>query len=122
MEDLGPPSSYLAVPEGVPVYSSDGRRVGELGHVLADEEADIFDGIVIGASGLPGGWRFADAPQVGRFYEQGVELALTYEEAERLLPEPSENPAAMSVDPDDVAESELTRKLRSAWDRVSGRY
>ncbi|MDQ3647839.1 MAG: hypothetical protein M3433_04535 [Actinomycetota bacterium] len=122
MADLGAPSSYLAVPEGVSVFSSDGRRVGELGHVLADEEADIFDGIVIGTSGLPGGWRFADAPHVGRFYEGGVELTLTYEEAERLLPEPSENPATMSVDPDDTAESELTRKLRNAWDRISGRY
>ena len=55
------------------------------------------------------------------FFENGVELDLTYEEAEQL-PEPSENPAAMSADPDDTAESELTRKLRNAWDRISGRY
>jgi len=122
MAELGAPSSYLAVPEGVPVYSSDGRAIGELGHVLADEESDIFDGIVIGTSGSPGGWRFADAPQVDNFYEHGVQLTLTYEEAERLLPEPSENPAAMETSPDDVAESELTRKLRNAWDRISGRY
>jgi len=121
MDALGPPSSYLAATEGVPVYSSDGRAIGELGHVLADKESDIFDGIVIGTSG-PGGWRFADAAQVDNFYENGVQLTLIYEEAERVLPEPGENPAAMETKPDDVAGSELDRKLRNAWDRISGRY
>ncbi len=86
--------------------------------MLADEEADIFDGLVIDramgtASPTPPRWQ--------GFFENGVELTLTYEEAEQL-PEPSENPAAMGADPDDVTESELTRKLRSAWDRISGRY
>jgi len=119
MAELGAPSSYLAVPEGAPVYGSDGRRIGELAHVLADEESDIFDGIVIGTGG---GFRFADAPYVENFYERGVELTLTYAEAERELPEPSENPATMSADPADAGESELTRKLRNAWDRISGRY
>lgn len=122
MDDLGAPSSYLAATEGVPVYSGDGHAIGELGHVLADKESDIFDGIVIGTSGLPGGWRFADAAQVDNFYENGVQLTLTYEEAERVLPEPGQNPAAMETKPDDVAGSELDRKLRNAWDRISGRY
>ena len=49
MADLGPPTSYLAVAEGVPVYAPTARRFGELKHVLADEEADIFDGLVIEA-------------------------------------------------------------------------
>jgi hypothetical protein len=115
--DLGAPTSYLAVPEGVPVICSDGREFGELKHVLADEEADIFDGLVVDADRH----RFVDAPQVQGFFENGVELTLTYEEAEQL-PEPSENPAAMGADPADAAEGELTRKLRSAWDRISGRY
>jgi hypothetical protein len=103
----------------MPVYASEGRRVGELAHVLADEEKDIFDGIVIATVDI--GNRFADAPQVAGFYERGVELGVPFEEAERL-PEPSANPAAMSADPDDAAEGELTRKLRNAWDRISGRY
>jgi hypothetical protein len=115
--DLGGPTSYLAVAEGVPVYSREGRRFGELKVVVADEEADIFDGVVIDADRH----RFADAAHVEGFFENGVELTLTYEEAEQL-PEPSENPAAMSADPDDTAEDELTRKLRKAWDRISGRY
>jgi hypothetical protein len=115
--DLGAPSSYLAVAEGVPVYCSDGRRFGNLKHVLADEESDIFDGLVIEADRH----HFADAPQVHGFFENGVELTLTYEEAEQL-PEPSENPAAMGADPADATEGDLTRKLRRAWERISGRY
>jgi hypothetical protein len=117
--DLGEPGSYLTAREGLPVYASDGRQVGELAHVLADEEKDIFDGIVIATADI--GNRFADAPQVANFYERGVELGIPFEQAERL-PEPSENPAAMEADPSDTAEGELTRKLRNAWDRISGRY
>ena len=37
------------------------------------------------------------------------------------LPPPSANPAEMTADPDEP-EGELTRKLRRAWDRLSGRY
>ena len=119
MADLGAPTSYLTAREGVPVYASEGRQVGALAHVLADEEKDIFDGIVIATVDI--GHRFADAPQVAGFYERGVQLGVPFEEAERL-PEPSENPATMSADPADTADSELTRKLRNAWDRISGRY
>ena len=64
MDDLGAPSSYLALAEGTPVYSSDRRPLGEVEHVLADTDADIFDGIVIDRSVLPGGQRFVDASQV----------------------------------------------------------
>ena len=45
------------------------------------------------------GYRFADAPLVADFYERGVELTLSFEEVETQLPEPSENPAAMSATP-----------------------
>ena len=42
--------------------------------------------------------------------------------AVRELPEPSANPAAVEVNPADAEESELTAKLRRAWDYLSGRY
>jgi hypothetical protein len=64
MDDLGAPSSYLAIEPGVKVFSRDGDELGEVQYVLADPEADLFDGIVVDTSGLPGGLRFADAPQV----------------------------------------------------------
>ena len=121
MEDLGAPSSYLALETGTPVYSSDGREVGRVEHVLADADADIFDGIVLDTSVLPGGHRFVDAPQVGEIHERGVVLGVDASAAESL-PEPSENPGVMDVNPADADESELERKLRSAWDRITGNY
>ena len=122
-EDLGAPSSYLTLAEGTPVYSSDGEKLGEIEHVLADTDADIFDGIVLDTSVLPGGHRFVDADQVEEVFERGVLLKTDSQEAEKL-PEPSENPAALEVTADDVAEGgedELKRKLRRAWDLISGK-
>jgi uncharacterized protein YrrD len=119
--DLGAPGSYMTLRLGVPVYSSDGQELGEVEHVLAEPEKDIFDGIVIDTSVLPGGNRFVDAPEVEEIYERGVVLRLDRSAAEHL-PEPSENPATMSATPDDTAEGELERKLRRAWDYISGNY
>jgi uncharacterized protein YrrD len=121
MEDLGAPGSYITLAEGVPVYSRDGERLGEVRHVLAEPDKDIFDGIVLEAAGPASGHRFVDAPEVERIHERGVVLALDAGDARRL-PEPSENPATMSAQPDDSAEGELERKLRRAWDLISGRY
>ena len=121
VDDLGAPGSYMTLAAGVAVYSRDGERLGEVEHVLAEPEKDIFDGIVFDASPLPGGHRFVDAPEVERIHERGVVLALDAAAAERL-PEPGPNPAAMSAGPDDTAEGELERKLRRAWDLLSGRY
>jgi uncharacterized protein YrrD len=118
-DDLGAPVSYLALEEGTAVVSADGEEVGQVAHVLADEETDIFDGIVI-SHGL-GRHTFADAEQVGEIHERGVVLTLTTAEAE-ALPEPSENPAVMEEDPSEPEGSALTNKLRRAWDLLSGNY
>jgi len=119
--DLGPPSSYLALSAGTAVFSSDGERLGEVEHVLADEDADVFDGIVIDASPLPGGHRFVDAPEVEEIYEGGVVLTLAAADAEQL-PEPSANPGSLDVNPADAQESALSDKLRRAWAYISGDY
>jgi hypothetical protein len=116
--DLGAPASYLTLAEGTPVFSADGQRIGVVGHVLADADADVFDGIVIDTRP---GTRFADAPEVDRIHERGVVLTLDAREAENL-PEPSRNPATMRADPDDVTPDDLGDKLRRAWDLISGRY
>jgi hypothetical protein len=57
------------------------------------------------------GQRLGDVAQV---------LAPDSAAAERL-PDPSENPATLSASPDDTAEGGLERKLRRAWDLISGR-
>jgi hypothetical protein len=46
--------SYLAATLGLPVLTKDGERFGILEHVLAVEEEDIFEGIVVWVGG--GGW------------------------------------------------------------------
>jgi uncharacterized protein YrrD len=122
MDDLGAPSSYLDLASGVPVYSSDGENLGKVEHVLADAEDDIFDGIVLDTSALPGGRRFVDAPEVDRIFERGVVLKIDAASAESL-PEPTANPASLEVNPGDFPkESGLQRKLKRAWDLISGNY
>jgi uncharacterized protein YrrD len=118
-DDRGAPMSYLTLEPGAPVLSSDGAALGTVAHVLADPDADIFDGLVVAIRG--GGHRFVDAPQVAEIAEGGVTLALDADAAERL-PEPGANPAELSADPADTTEGELARKLRRAWDLISGRY
>ncbi|MGH2925242.1 MAG: PRC-barrel domain-containing protein [Solirubrobacterales bacterium] len=120
MEDLGAPASYMTLEEGVAVYSSDGRAVGKVTHVLAEPHLDVFDGIVIDHSAMPGGHRFCDADQVDEIFERGVVLKLDAAAAE-ALPKPSANPGEIDVGPDDVVPDELHDKLRRAWDRISGK-
>jgi uncharacterized protein YrrD len=119
--DHGQRISYLALAEGTPVLSSDGEEVGRVEHVLADQEADVFDGLIIDTRAGPGSWRFADAPQVAEIYERAVVLTVDAAGVARL-PEPSENPAAMEVGADDMVPDDLGDKLRRAWDLLSGRY
>jgi len=119
--DLGNPISYLVLADGTPILTSDGQEVGQVEHVLADANADVFDGVIVDLRAGPGGHRFVDAEQVEAIYERGVVLALDAEAAARL-PEPSENPATLGADPADTAPDDLGDKLRRAWDYLSGRY
>jgi uncharacterized protein YrrD len=120
MADLGQPSSYLVLEEGAPVYSCDGEKLGEVEHILRDLQSDIFDGIVIDTSVLPGGQRFVDSEQVEEIFERGVLLKCDRAGAEGL-PEPSENPAVMDANPADEPDSGLESKLKRAWELVSGK-
>jgi hypothetical protein len=119
--DLGNPVSYLVLADGVDVVSSDGHKVGTVEHVLAVPEADVFDGVIVDMRTGPGGHRFADATQVQAIHERGVVLTVNRNAAEKL-PEPSENPATMEADPDDVTPDGLDDKLKRAWDYLSGNY
>ncbi len=120
MDDLGAPSSYLTLEPDTPVYSCDGVVLGRVAHVLADEEKDIFDGLVIDRSVLPGGNRFVDGEQVEEIFERGVLLKLDAPAAESLA-EPSANPATMRSDPASGGEGPVEEKLRRAWELISGK-
>ena len=68
--------------------------------MLAVPEDDIFDGIVLDTSVLSGGHRFVDAQQVEEIFDRGVLLKIDRKTAE-ALPEPTQNPAAMTLTADD---------------------
>jgi hypothetical protein len=118
MADHGAPISYMTLAQGTPVYASDGDQVGTVHRVLADAEADIFDGLILDTDD---GERFADAPAVGDLFERAAFLQITAAQA-RHLHAPDANPAVMDADPDDAEKPELRDRLRRAWDLISGRY
>ncbi len=119
--DLGGPVSYEVIDSGMPVYSSDGVQIGKVAHVLAVEDADLFEGIVISEHLGSGGHRFVDAADVGEIHERGVVLKLDRAASERLH-EPTANPAMMRDDPAAPPPGAFERKLRRAWDLISGNY
>jgi uncharacterized protein YrrD len=119
--DLGPPISYEVLERGTPVLSSDGHRIGSVVHVLAAEDMDVFDGIVIAEHSDTQGHRFADADDIGEIHRDGVVLKLDRAASEQL-PEPSANPAVMRDDPTETPGDERRAKLKRAWDLLSGNY
>lgn len=119
MDDLGEPTSYLAVNDGVPVYSSDGERLGRVVRVLSAPNLDMFDGVIFDTTAGPGGHRFVDAPEVGDIHENGIVLKIDAAEA-ASLPAPSANPGSVSVDPADLVGAK-TGFLRRAWNTISGK-
>lgn len=72
--DAGPPIAYEALAVGTPVHDREGRQVGRVKTVLADEEEDVFDGVVIQTGH---GTRFIDAPDIAHIAEHRVDLKLT---------------------------------------------
>jgi hypothetical protein len=120
--DRGAPIAYTVLAEGTPVETRDGQRIGTVKRVLGDQGTDIFDGIVVDTSE---GERFVDGDVAGELYERVVVTTLSAEDAARL-PEPEPGPAALSLDPDDIAGDTTGDKAkglaRRAWDRISGNY
>ena len=113
-------ASYLTLKAGAPVISADGERIGTVEHVLMDEAADIFDGLVIDMRLRPGGLHFVDAPEVAEIGPDGVRLTISAGEAEQL-PKPSANPAVMEHHGVEDSEGKLEHELRRAWEIISGR-
>jgi uncharacterized protein YrrD len=119
--DLGSPISYEVLAPGTPVYSTDGEEIGKVSHVLAAEDLDVFDGVIIGEHAFGEEHRFADADDIEAIYERGLVLKLSRAESEEL-PKPSANPAVLRDDPGESKAEIRHEKLRRAWDLISGKY
>jgi hypothetical protein len=119
VENLGEPSSYLAVKNGVPVYSRDGEKVGRVVKVLSAPNIDMFDGIVFDTTAGPGGHRFVDAPEVEGIFERGVTLKIDAAAVGRL-PKPGANPGAIRATAADFS-GKPRSGLGRLWDRLSGK-
>jgi hypothetical protein len=120
MDDLGEPSSYLTVAKGVPVYSSDGEKLGRVVKVLSAPNIDMFDGIVFDTTAGPGGHRFVDAPEVGAIHDRGVVLKIDAATAAEL-PAPGANPGSIAVNPADLGSGAKRGAMGRFWDRLSGK-
>ena len=102
-EDLGAPVAYLVVKDGTRVYDRAGDDVGTVEHVLADDPANMFHGLIIKT---PAGHRFAGSDLVDGLFEHGVIIA----EPAARLPEPSADAPAS------IADDNLKNGLKRAWD------
>ena len=102
-EDLGSPVAYLVLKNGTPVFDLSGDRIGEVEHVLDDEQTDVFHGLLVET---PQGHRFAASGQVDGLFEHGVILNVPL----ATLVEPSADPAAHSAEDSGLGES-----LKRAW-------
>ena len=77
------PVAWIVVDQGWEVVSSDGQKVGTVDEVLADQNADIFDGLAV-APGLLKKPKYVPAERVGEIIEGRVTLALTKAEFDAL--------------------------------------
>ena len=83
MEDLGAPGSYLTLESGTRVLFSDGEELGRVARVLAEPDADIFEGIDVDP-GLLARRCFVAADLVDEIYERGVALNIDSSRGETL--------------------------------------
>jgi hypothetical protein len=114
VEDLGPPIAYTLLPDGIPVYGRDGDRIGVVDEVLADFQADVFDGLIIHTMPLPGRHLFAAAEQIDSLHERGVVLGV---EGADLREREQDSERARGQD--ERPRRPLAARLARAWDRIA---
>jgi hypothetical protein len=94
--DEGFPIAYEVLERGVPVFASDGERVGTVSSVLGAPEKDIFHGLLIDVPGQ--GVRFLEAAAIASLHERGVDLRID-SAAARGLPGPQHKAPVYDEDP-----------------------
>lgn len=125
MDDLGLPIAYLVLKVGTTVYDRYRERIGVVEQVLADEELDIFHGLIVHTRPLPRRHLFADAGQIAELRERAVLLSV--DRADLHEPRKNSRTGRRPKDqdrrerPEDQAESSLQARLRRAWDWINER-
>jgi hypothetical protein len=83
---MADPVAWTVVERGWAVAASDGNEVGKVDQVLGDPEADIFDGLAVGAGAILDRPRYVPSEKVGAIEEGTVHLTIDADEYERLDP------------------------------------
>jgi hypothetical protein len=80
---VSPPVSWFLVEPGWKVEASDGKEVGIVDELLADEDADIFDGLAVSPGRLKRP-RYVPAESVREISEGRIFLTISAAAFERL--------------------------------------
>jgi hypothetical protein len=83
---MADPVSWMVAERGWSVVASDGSEVGKLDQVLGDLEADIFDGLAVGAGTVLDRPRYVPSEKVGEIEEGTLHLTIDAEEYKQLEP------------------------------------
>jgi hypothetical protein len=83
---MADPVAWMVVERGWAVAASDGSEVGKVDQVLGDPEADIFDGLAVGAGSILDRPLYVPSEKVGAIEEGTVHLTIDADEYGRLTP------------------------------------
>ena len=83
---MADPVSWKVAERGWRVVANDGNEVGKLDQVLGDTEADIFDGLAVGAGTVLDRPVYVPSEKVGAIEEGTVHLGIDSEEYKQLSP------------------------------------
>ena len=108
------PIGYLELRDGAAVYDRDGAHVGEVEHVLADEDVDIFHGLIVRTPSPSNRHLFAARDQIGDLYQWAVSLSVP---AQELHVPSGDTPARNAAG--GTAHNPVPEGLRRAWDWLS---
>jgi hypothetical protein len=83
---MADPVSWMVVERGWSVVANDGGEVGKVDQVLGDTEADIFDGLAVGAGTVLDRPLYVPSEKVGAIEEGTVHLGIDSDEYHQLAP------------------------------------
>jgi hypothetical protein len=83
---MADPVAWKVVDPGWAVVASDGSEVGKVDEILGDPEADIFDGLSVGAGTVLDKPLYVPSEQVGAIEEGTVHLTIDADAYGRLTP------------------------------------